>query len=55
MTGQMLHVLPDGEYDVIKKTKYGIWVRVGTSKVFINYSDTFTDPDTWGEAQDDQP
>jgi DNA-directed RNA polymerase subunit E'/Rpb7 len=40
-----LHVLPAGEYKIIKKTKYGIWVQIGTSKVFINYSETFTDPD----------
>lgn len=37
----MLEVLPDGEYKIIKKTKYGIWVLIGTAKVFMNYSDTF--------------
>ena len=37
----MLNVLPAGEYEIIKRTKYGIWIQVGDSKVFINYSDTF--------------
>jgi DNA-directed RNA polymerase subunit E'/Rpb7 len=37
----MIKVLPAGEYEIIKRTKYGIWVQIGTSKVFIPYSDTF--------------
>lgn len=41
----MLKVLPEGEYKIIKKTKYGIWVQIGMSKVFINYSETFVNPD----------
>lgn len=45
MIDNMLYVLPGGEYKIIKKTKYGMWVQIGTSKVFIRYSETFVGPD----------
>lgn len=39
----MLEVLPTGTGEIIRKTKYGIWVMIDGKKIFINYSDTFYD------------
>ena len=49
----MLEVLPTGEGKIVKKTKYGVWVQFGTVKIFINYSETFTNPDTWTNNKDE--
>ena len=32
----MLELLPrEGEYEIVKRTKYGVYVRIGTSNVFM--------------------
>lgn len=36
---EMLKLLPtSGEYEIVKRTKYGVYVKIGTSKVFIPWS-----------------
>jgi len=40
----MLELLPAGEFPIIKFTKYGVYVNVNGSKLFIPFSNTFTDP-----------
>jgi hypothetical protein len=51
MVDNMLNVLPTGEGKIVKKTKYGIYVKFPSEAgvIFIPYSETFTDPDLWGE------
>jgi DNA-directed RNA polymerase subunit E'/Rpb7 len=44
-----LNLLPIGEGTIYKKNKYGVWVDIGGNRIFIHFSDTFTDPDTWEE------
>jgi len=44
-TTSILHLLPTGEGEIIKKTKYGIWILIDSNKIFIHFSDTFIDPD----------
>ena len=35
----MLKLLPtSGEYEIAKRTKYGVYVKIGTSKVFLPWS-----------------
>lgn len=49
-----LHLLPTGEGEIVKKTKFGIYVKFkGQKPIFIYFSETFTDPDTW-EKRDDK-
>jgi len=47
MVDNMLNVLPTGEGKIVKKTKYGIYVKFPSEAgvIFIPYSETFTDPD----------
>mgnify|MGYP001157471426 CR=1 FL=1 len=36
---EMLNLLPtSGEYEIAKRTKYGVYVKIGTSKVFLPWS-----------------
>ena len=46
---QMLQVFQPGEYNIIKKTEYGIWIDYNGKPMFINYSETFTNPDRWSK------
>lgn len=41
---QMLNLLPTGEFDIVKWTKYGAWIAAEGTKIFIHFSDTFVDP-----------
>lgn len=50
----MLHVLPtDGEWEIIKKSKYGIWIKQGKTKIFLRYSNTLTEQGLFGEKSND--
>ena len=41
---KMLYLLPAGEFEIVKWTKYGVWIAAAGTKIFIHFSDTFTDP-----------
>ena len=46
-----LNLLPIGEFSIAKYTKYGIWIEAAGTKIFIYFSDTFTDPRKWEEEK----
>lgn len=51
----MLYVLPtEGEWKIIKKSKYGIWIKRGATKIFLRYSDTLTEQGLFGETTNAQ-
>lgn len=43
-TVQTLNLLPTGEFEIVKWTKHGVWIAAEGTKIFIHFSDTFTDP-----------
>ena len=50
---EMLYLLPTEEGKIVKKTKYGVYAKFGNTVIFINYSETFTDPGQWEENKQD--
>lgn len=49
-----IHLLPTSVGTIIKKTKFGIWALFDGHKIFIHFSDTFTDPDTWDKDDEEE-
>jgi len=50
---ETLNLLPIGEFKIAKWTKYGVWIESAGTKIFIHFSDTFTDPRKWS-GEDEQ-
>lgn len=41
---QTLNLLPTGEFEIVKWTKYGVWIAAEGTDIFIRFSHTFVDP-----------
>ncbi len=44
---QTLNLLPTGEFSIVKYKKHGVWIEAAGTKIFIHFSETFTDPRKW--------
>lgn len=52
---QTLNLLPTGEFSIVKYKKHGVWIEAAGTKIFIHFSETFTDPRKWdGEVSDNK-